>query len=264
LKIIAASLGAAEVAVVMAGFSNILPSAPFADDIRRLVAGFKSAFPDEVQAMLGKLSLCRIPQQLSSDPKQLWLQLCITRNLKANGIRRRGQRPCRSGCRCPGDAVTKYHNPPLCQCQFRMALGAKKQNNRMYYLCPCCQCPGKRKLQDILDHAWRMHSFLPGCNHDFQLFQASGSMDSNMAVVQVPYVGPRDLPAWEAQWHQHNIDSRTRCILRELVPAWEAQWHSDNTDERIRSWVINNVTSKLTPKTVKLITEESESDSDYV
>jgi hypothetical protein len=152
-----------------------------------------------------------------------------------------------------------------------MALGAKKKNNRVYYHCPCCEFSGQRKLKDILDHAWRMHNFLPGCDHDFQLFQASGSKSSNMAVVQVPYVGPRDLlPAWEAQWHQDNIDNRTRRILRELVPAWEAQWHSDNIDKRIRSFVIRVVTSELTLKPCyshcHLRTEsesETESDSDF-
>ena len=240
----------------MADCSRIQPSEPFAGFFRRLVICFESAFPHDVQVMLGKLPLPRMRQQLS-DPKKLWLQLCITRNHQHNVVRR--QRRCKRNC--TGLAVTKYASPPLCECQFRAALGTRKKNNLLYYHCPCCgdDCdPGERKLRKLLDHARTRHNFVSGCQHDFQLFQASGSLCSDMPRIQLSYDGPRDvLPDCEVS--QHKTDS----LLRELVPAWESQWESDNMDKNIRRYVIRLTSNliKMKPKTVESVKSKSDSDS---
>ena len=229
-KIIARYLGAVEVAVVMAGVSTIARSDPFADDCRRLVVTLKSAFPAEVQFALNWLSprrLGEISQQLGNDPKNLWVMLCMSRNRKGNNHR---QRACRSGFRCSKVVVTKYYNPTYCECQFRVELArivrqrqGRKKKDPIYYHCPCCETPGERKLQTMMAHAWRKHQFWPGCLHDFQLYQASGSMSSNMPRIQVPY------------------DRQTVY----LDPCASSLWDNDNVSNRIRTHVLRIVSSEL-------------------
>ena len=230
-KIIARYLGAAEVAVVMAGVSTIARSDPFADDCRRLVVTLKSAFPAEVQFALNWLSprrLGEISQQLGNDPKNLWVMLCMSRNRKGNNHRQRG---CRSGFACLSKvAVTRYYYPTFCECQFREELArivrqrqGRKKKDPIYYHCPCCETPGERKLQTMMAHAWRKHQFWPGCLHDFQLYQASGSMSSNMPRIQVPY------------------DRQTVY----LDPCASSLWDNDNVSNRIRTHVLRIVSSEL-------------------
>ena len=164
--------------------------------------------------------LAKIRLQLGPAPQHLWLDLCrrgssvgVHSSLRAHATR----------CRCGANkgVVTKYFRPTLCQCQFSAILQQKSgKMGRRYYVCPVCNNHSDRKLKKVLDHAWLRHSFMPGCERDFQLWTASRDMNAP----------PRGEP---------------REVSEGLRQAWVAQWVADDMAGVIRRRVLRSIRLQL-------------------
>ena len=103
-------------------------------------------------------------------------------------------------------AVTKYCNPPLCDCAFREAL--HKGRSSLYYGCPCCDF-ANLSLKKVVSHAWRVHSFGVGCEVDFAVWQARDSI-AGCRLDMTRDVPDNILQAWQKQWDTDDMDVQLR------------------------------------------------------